>query len=343
MLIPTRVHFLSSLEERKELHRYPKKDYHQNNFLKFTDIACGTFHSLATDIKSNVWSWGGRGDYCLGHNDSQLTGVWAERCKSVFPTLSTANKLMVPYDLLDWCQKWSVPRLIKSLQFHPEDEHQGDRDGHGRDQVIQLSGGDMHSSILFQSGRIYFCGNGPVVSPIQIKVEEEEEEEEGEEGNESKLDSNLHLNEAIHELEKKLVTVTTPRCPSSLWYEKLSVRKIKFVASAGEELTISLCSSLLSSIESIGTYSVVVQDEDMIVSSLTESLLHSATNNSKLFLTSDLQQDQGTVTSDTTPSTAAAAAAASTLSGQYAALPSIGRGKADCMLIAAGKILVAHR
>lgn len=70
----------------------------------------------------------------------------------------------------------------------------------------------------------------------------------------------------------------------------------------------------------------------MIVSSLTESLLHSATNNSKLSLTSDLNHlDNGTVTTDTTPAT---------LSGPIA---SIGRGKADCMLIAAGKVLVAHR
>jgi hypothetical protein len=76
----------------------------------------------------------------------------------------------------------------------------------------------------------------------------------------------------------------------------------------------------------------------MIVSSLTESLLHSATNNSKLLLTSDLnQQDNGTVTTDTTP-----ASASLSTTGQYH-LPSIGRGKADCILIAAGKILVAHR
>lgn len=231
MFIPTRVHFLSSDQERREIFRYhPNKDHFKNNSLQFTDIACGTFHSLATDLKNNVWSWGGRGDLCLGHNDSQLTGVWAERCKSVFPTLSTATKLMVPYDLLDWCKKWSVPRLIKSLQFQSDDEQPH------YDKVIQLSAGDMHSSFLYQSGRIYFCGNGPVVSPIQIKVEEAEDEDEEEEGSESKLDSNLHLNEAIRELEKKLVTVSTPRCPSSLWYEKLSVRKIKFIASAGSPI-----------------------------------------------------------------------------------------------------------
>ena len=71
----------------------------------------------------------------------------------------------------------------------------------------------------------------------------------------------------------------------------------------------------------------------MIVSSLTEYLLHSATNNSKLSLTSDLNhQDNGTVTTDTTPATL-----------NTGPIASIGRGKADCMLIAAGKILVAHR
>jgi alpha-tubulin suppressor-like RCC1 family protein len=237
MLIPTRVHFLSTDQERKELYRFQTNKYPHTgvngnkNSLQFTDIACGTFHSLATDVNSNVWSWGGRGDLCLGHGDSQLTGVWAERCKSVFPTLSTANKLMVPFDLLDWCKKWSVPRLIKSLQFQRSDDLSTNED-----KVIQISGGDMHSSILFQSGRMYFCGNGPVVSPIQIKVEEEDEDEdEGDEGSESKADANAHLNEAIRELEKKLVTVSTPRCPSSLWYERLSVRKIKYIASAGRQ------------------------------------------------------------------------------------------------------------
>lgn len=230
MLIPTRVHFLQSELERKERRKYlPNKE--NLEYLKVIDICCGTFHSLVTDINNCIWSWGGRGDVCLGHNDSQLSGIWAERCKSVFPTLSNANKLMVPYDLLDWCKTWSVPRLIKSLQFPSDLIPQS-----AIDKVIQLSAGDMHSSILYQSGRIYLCGNGPVVSPIQIKHEVDDEEgegEEGEEGNEQKDKLNRTIDETINELEQNLITVTTPRCPSSLWYEKLSVRKIKYICSAG--------------------------------------------------------------------------------------------------------------
>lgn len=74
----------------------------------------------------------------------------------------------------------------------------------------------------------------------------------------------------------------------------------------------------------------MLQDEDMIVSSLTDSLLHHDTNNSKLFLTSDIGHENGTIASDNTHVT---------MSG----LPQIMRGKADCLLIAAGKVLAAHR
>lgn len=211
MLVPTRVHFFETDAERKEWRRFdPTKKIHDH--LRFVDICCGTFHSMATDVNNFVWSWGGRGDVSLGHDDAPLSGTWAERCKSVFPTLSNANKLMVPYELLDWCRKWSVPRIIKSLQFQSEDR------------VIQLSCGDMHSSILYQSGRMYFCGNGPVVSPIQMKLENADEEDQ---------EKNQTIDEAIDELEQKLVTVSTPRSPSSVWFEKLSVRKIKYISSAG--------------------------------------------------------------------------------------------------------------
>lgn len=72
----------------------------------------------------------------------------------------------------------------------------------------------------------------------------------------------------------------------------------------------------------------------MIVSTLTDKLLHHETNNSKLFLTSDVGHDNSTIISDTTNSTTTTA---------MKGLPSISRGKADCLLIAGGKVLAAHR
>jgi alpha-tubulin suppressor-like RCC1 family protein len=216
MLRPTRVHFLDSLEERLELKRFQENP--KNHFgIKVSNISCGTFHSLAVDINNDVWSWGGRGDICLGHNDSQLHGLWLEKSKTVFPTLTNSTKLMVPYELLDWCKQWSLPRLIKSLHF-PNEVSQ-------RESIIQLSAGDMHTSILYASGRMYFCGNGPVVSPIQMKIESDNEEDENE--------TEVPISTVLEEIEKKMITVTTPRCPSARWFEKLSTRKIKFICSAG--------------------------------------------------------------------------------------------------------------
>jgi hypothetical protein len=325
MLVPTRVHFLSSDQERQDLHRY--KETASPPDLKMTDICCGTFHSLATDLTNNVWSWGGRGDVCLGQNDSPLAGIWAERCQSVFPTLSTANKLMVPYDLLPWCRGWAVPRLIKSLQFHDQDLPLPLSSSSSVDRVIQLSAGDMHTTVLYESGRLYLCGNGPVVTPIQLKGEEEEDDEEGEgEGTDSKEE----VEKAIKKLEEKLVTVSAPRCPSSLWYERLSVRKIKYVSSAGLSIDTANPSYLLSL--GIGTYSIVVQDEDMIVSSLTQNLLQQVTGGGG----AEGRGDNGTISSAGTSSSLL-------LGGATGSSGGMGRGKADCLLIAAGRMLMAHR
>ena len=226
MLIPTRVHF----EQHKNI-----TNQEQVQATKIIDVCCGTFHSLATDINNNVWSWGGRGDICLGHNDSELSGVWAQRSQNIFPTLTNLIKHMIPFELVDWCKKWSLPRMIKSLKY--------DNDFIGLDRIVQLSAGDMHTTVLYQSGRIYLCGNGPVVSPIQMKIEEEETNDaDGNEVDDIKSEStsqNVAKN-VIDEIQKKMVPVTTPRCPSSIWYDKLASRKTKFVVSAGNIINIIL-------------------------------------------------------------------------------------------------------
>jgi hypothetical protein len=205
---------------------------------------------------------------------------------------------------------WAVPRLVKSLQFHPEDSLPPPFPYHSSttstpsvsslDRVMQLSGGDMHTTVLYESGRMYLCGNGPVVTPIQLK---EEEEEEGDDDDGVIPETKAEIEKAIKKLEQKLVTVTTPRCPSSLWYEKLSVRKIKYVSSSG---TLSISLTPLSYLRvTKGTYSIVVQDEDMIVSSLTKTLLQHATNNPKVSLTGSLlaEGDNGTISTAETPPT----------------------------------------
>lgn len=77
---------------------------------------------------------------------------------------------------------------------------------------------------------------------------------------------------------------------------------------------------------------VIVLDEDLICSSLTQKLLSDTTNNPNTSLTSD----------SVTEGMGGSVSSASALSGR-SSLPPTGRGKPDCMLLAAGRVLVAHR
>jgi hypothetical protein len=77
---------------------------------------------------------------------------------------------------------------------------------------------------------------------------------------------------------------------------------------------------------------VLVQDEDLICSSLTQKLLSYTTNNPNVSLTSDSVSGSGSVSSNSGRGPS-----------KRTPLPPTGRGKADCLLIAAGKVLVAHR
>lgn len=70
----------------------------------------------------------------------------------------------------------------------------------------------------------------------------------------------------------------------------------------------------------------------MIVSSLTNQLLQQTIHPQKISST-DSKGDSGSISTDTTLNTPRL----------RPHLPPIGRGKADCFFIAAGKILVAHR
>ena len=72
----------------------------------------------------------------------------------------------------------------------------------------------------------------------------------------------------------------------------------------------------------------LVQDEDLIGASLTEPILSQGTNNHHMTITTDVTPDSESVSTADTP---------------RPALPPLGRGKADCMLLVAGRILTAHR
>lgn len=265
--------------------------------MQVVDVCAGSFHSLATDAQQGVWSWGGRGDVCLGHNDPPISGSWAGRVSAVFSPSTNQQKILVPFELMRWCATWSRPRHIKALTVALSSE-----------KITQLTAGDMHSGCLFSSGRFYLCGSGPVVPPIVVHKEssDEEQDDEGSEGGER---DEGEVDRVVAEMSERMVTVATPRCPSAMWLPRVSSRVCKFMCSAG-------------------TYMVVVQDEDLICASLTQKLLRHTTNNPVVSLTAD---------SVTEGSTVSASSALRTV------LPPTGRGKPDCMLIVAGKVLVAHR
>lgn len=264
---------------------------------KIVDICAGTFHSLAKDQEQGVWSWGARGDVCLGHNDPPVAGTWASRVSAVFSPSTNSQKILVPFELMVWCASWSRPRRIRSVVVGLHER------------ITQLTAGDMHSGFLFSSGRFNLCGAGPVVPPMFVHKEREEEEEEA--GADQPGDTEEDMDEAVAEMQERVVTVSTPRCPSAIWLHKASTRVTKFLSSAG-------------------TFMVMVQDEDLISASLTQKLLSHTTNNTSVSLSSDSHSN-------------AAVSEPSADTEQRTLLPPTGRGKPDCMLIVAGRILVAHR
>lgn len=269
--------------------------------MKIVDVCAGTFHSLAKDSEEGVWSWGARGDVCLGHNDPPIAGTWASRVSMVFSPSTNSQKILVPFELMQWCSTWSRPRHIRSLTVADQTE-----------KIVELTAGDMHSGYLFSSGRFYLCGSGPVVPPIIVHQEKTEEDVENEKDDETEGDNQAAIDEAVEAMNERMVTVSTPRCPSAMWLYKVSTRVTKYLCSAG-------------------TFMVVVQDEDLISASLTQKLLSQTTNNPVTSLTADSVTDgAGSITSGST-------------GAKRTILPPTGRGKPDCLLIVAGKILVAHR
>ena len=261
---------------------------------------------------------------CLGHNDPPISGTWAGRVSAVFSPATNLQKILVPYELMQWCCAWSKPRHVRSLVAGGV--------GSEQESITQLTAGDMHSGFLFSSGRFYLCGSGPVVPPLIVHQEVSEEKEDADEDNNKDNNKDKDqdkdkdkqgveeeaLDEAVAEMNDRMLTVATPRCASAMWLYKVSTRVTKYLCSAG-------------------AFMVLVQDEDLISASLTQRLLGHTTNNPNLSLTSDSTSTSLAETSSLGESASASVSAKRTI------LPPTGRGKPDCLLIVAGKILAAHR
>ena len=173
--------------------------------VRVESIACGAHHSICIDDRGCVWTWGARGADCLGHYDCQIEGDWAARIGGVFAAGTNSPKVMVPFELLDWCSKWSKPRRVMSL---------GER-------IVSATAGDMHSVFLTSDGVMYICGAGPVV-PSFVP---------GGDTGTGAMTENENDNEEVEIVPPLAVAV--PRCPTSIWLTPLSTRKTVLVSSGG--------------------------------------------------------------------------------------------------------------
>lgn len=252
--------------------------------LRVRAASCGAYHSLVVDTRGRVWSWGARGSACLGQNDPFLEGSWAENVNKVFSISHTAPHIMVPFELLEWTQRWARPRLVPGLGV-----------GAGGSEVVQVSAGDLHSAAVTARGHLYLWGTGSVAPPLastSLRAEENkrsevdaqnDEDEEDEDGSDAEAEAaeaeagaedkekdegekaakshkkRLRRQRAEHHrkverLLQKATIVTAPRRPSASWLPFLASKRTLLVASSGGR-----CFAL--------------QDEELVAAALTSPLL----------------------------------------------------------------------
>ena len=320
-------------------------------------VSCGTFHSAIIEESGAVWTWGARGHCCLGHNDAPLSGPWASKVNAIFSAALNSTKVMVPYELLPWCQTWAQPRCVKSLSDrYPGSGWSSDdiKGGHvmRSTRIVQASCGDMHTALLSATGRVFLCGDGPCVPPFVVSNEgtdvgagqsgeegvaptaavgKEEQTEDGSDASVKRQTSSKGGAAASTE-EVAVCPVLSPRCPSSAWLQRLAMRRVLLIASAGLSIFALL-------------------DDDIVATSLSK----------KIFLSLQSESEQVQYAEDVGAKVTAAGNSlemedaeeddladysishdASTADKSSKSLFEQ-RGCADCMIISSGKILLAHR
>jgi len=320
------------------------------------DICCGSTHSLVLDSNNDVWSWGHCGHPCLGHGDSGIEGAWSSRINGIFSgsnqsgSRNNGSRIMIPYELVPWCQEWSQPRKLLSMY---------------EVNVVGLSAGEDHSMFVSDIGQIFLCGTGPVVPPfitnsfmhkpkvgrsvssppsaaggssgaagvetIESKTGAEGENEDPYEEEEEEVaeedvpfadrgDSTSALLRQKYAKDRFNV-VSIPRCPSSSWLPTICTRRFVHIASAGHKC-------------------FVIQDEEFIVPSLTSPLLRMSREAGAAL------GEQGDDAS-TDPlgmgldDTSVASSRFSNMSMGSTTLAA--RGRVDCVLISSGRVNLVHR
>ena len=179
--------------------------------------------------------------------------------------------------------------------------------------MAQVCAGDLHTAMLATNGQIYLTGTGPAVPPYlpsHAYDSDEEDEGQGRDGSAMQRDERR-----LKRLKEHAIVVTTPRRPCASWISSICTRRNKLIASAG--------SSILA-----------LQDEETVSNSLTHKLYR------KLLVgggaaVSNVDDDD----IDDNISIRSFGGSDDASIGSYFEQ----RGKADCIIIASGKTLLAHR
>eukprot|EP01041_Mallomonas_annulata_P005173 gene5173-10344_t len=258
-----------------------------------TLVHSGPQHSLAVGMDGRVWSWGAMGHHCLGHCDGALQGPWANKITSVFQSqsTSTASAITVPYELLGWAWTWSVPRPVLAL---------------AGTEIEQIVAGIGSSAFVGKQGRLFLCGDWPVVPPFPLYQET------------TTADTATETQTVELKDEKvKHVFVSAPRSPSGRWLSGLSSRKVVLFAAAGavdmkEQVAVAHVFALL--------------DQEHISVTLTSKLLRRAEK------ALSHETDDSSVVSEL-----------STGSESRLGPSTLRRGGIDCSVIAGGRQFLGHR
>ena len=273
-------------------------------------VCAGSYHSLAIDAMNQVWSWGARGAPCLGHNDVDLDGEWGKRINAIFSQSSKLSRIMVPYELMDWCSKWSSPRKLEL----PEDVR-----------VSCLSAGDMHSTLLTTEGNVYLWGSGATVPAfVNVYSNENYKDDDDDDDDGSNADENTESEQDKKQSSEKKEKnnegvpyssphiVGSPRSPSGVWLDSIASRRVSLVASAG-------CRIFTLLVDDFVAEAMAKLYRKAVFGSVATAKTASETGSEDGSLQSGLYS-QGS---------------SSSIFDQ--------RGRVDCMLLVSGKVLLSHR
>jgi len=293
-------------------------------------VCCGAFHSVCVNETGEVWTWGARGSPCLGHSDSPIVGTWNSRINHIFSISTMESKVMVPYELLDWCLTWSMPRMVRSLAGGSLSHYYSDRSTSSlpedasistyantnvsaKQRIVQVCATDLCTSFLSEDGRLFICGTGPTVPRFVSSRPRPDDLDESPLGQDDETNNREEDNDDHITSDLQTTIVSSPRCPSDSWLRELSTRRVTYIAGSGSKM-------------------FAVVDEEYAASMVTVPLL------TNLLSTADAEQEQLRSLHFSDDSSVSSLGARSNLESIFES-----RGKVDCMILASGKVFLCHK